>query len=71
VKRVYSAEAQDGKVMTLGELRRFVQAPDVSSVGDGAELKVRVSFGGGIKSITITDTNPPTDTPPPGTNPWN
>ena len=54
MKRNYNYEALNGKAMTLDELRTVLQdTADVLSV-DGS-IKVRITFGGGIKSITITE----------------
>lgn len=75
MKRTYAVEARDKKSgLTLGELRTFVQSLDVQSVSDEAEVKVRINFGGTLKSVTVTEDPPPTitvDPPAPGTNPWN
>lgn len=60
-ERTITVKAADG-VLTMAELRAFVaefdQAADGAADADGQvrllKVKARVSFGGGIKSVTVT-----------------
>jgi hypothetical protein len=70
MKRTFVHDADDGKSMTLGELRALINdTADLMSAQ--CEVKVRVGFGGGLKSITITTSEPYPPRPQPGTDPWN
>ena len=70
MKRTFVHDADDGKAMTLGELRALVNdTADLSD--DQSEVKARIGFGGGVKSITITTEEPYPRRPQPGTDPWN
>lgn len=51
-QRTWQREATDGKGMTVEEIRQFVGEIEVP-----ATVKVRLSWGGGIKSMTITETD--------------
>jgi len=52
-KSIYTATAENNKAMTTRELRKFIAS--IEGANDTADVKVRISFGGGIKSITVTD----------------
>lgn len=45
--------AEHGKEMTLAELEKFTQDARTVGVGDLARVKVRITFGGGIKVATV------------------
>jgi len=45
--------AEHGREMTLAELEAFVRDAREVGVGDLARVKARISFGGGIKSVTV------------------
>jgi hypothetical protein len=70
VKRTHLAEAKDGKSMTVGELRTLVHALDSAGVDDGATMKARVTLGGGLRSITITEEAEPAGPPRVIPDPW-
>lgn len=47
------AKADDGKAMTRAELLAFLHACDGADEGS---VRVRISFGGGVKSIKAAET---------------
>lgn len=53
MERVFSQVAADGHAMTLAELRNFLASIDGMAATE--RPTVRISFGGGIKRITIKE----------------
>lgn len=47
------AKAERGKEMTLAELAQFVADARNVGIGDLARIKTRITFGGGIKAVTV------------------
>ena len=53
-EKTITVKAADG-TLTIAELRAFVdEAGKAGSEDDALKPKARVSFGGGIKSVTVT-----------------
>lgn len=48
----YTAEAA-GKALTVAELRDLLRKLDVMEVPDTAVVSARVSFGGGVRALTV------------------
>lgn len=54
INREVTAAAQDGKRMTLGDLRAFVAEMDQAGAADTTRVSGRVTFGGWVKELKAT-----------------
>jgi hypothetical protein len=57
MKKIFEEEARYGKEMTLGELGRFFDSVLGEGLPDDAKPRVRITMGGGIKSIEVDETH--------------
>lgn len=52
---IKTAEAEDGKAMTLAELERFIERARLVGIDSDARITATLSWRGGIKKIKAED----------------